>query len=382
MYFVPVILVVGLVTNILSFFVFLSSHLRLQSSSIYLAWLAISDSFVLLMTTFTWLGWIHINVVHQNGVCQLVVYGTYVWAFTSVWIVVAFTVDRYIVVCHPLSRMSMCTRRRAKIVGGVINVTAALLYSFSLVTSKVQESQGLPYCITDLQYEVFLKLMIYVDLAFTLIIPSITILALNSRITWTIYQFLKNRPSEGPFPTSSSSSSSRSTHNLSSSKERRNTRTKTTIMVTWRSSPCNGVGLRANPSSQGFPQMRTTRMLIVVSLVFILLNVPSHSLRLYLTLLTDLKIPVSYKTQRIQELLEIVYYINFSTNFFLYSMCMKSFRLATKRVCKNACISCRKGFVWLPRAIWSCCRRNNLVNINRSVDFELKMGALSPETDK
>ena len=381
MYLVPIIIVIGLVTNILSFCVFLSRHIRLQSSSIYLAWLAVSDSFVLLMTSASWLSWIRIMWVHQEGVCQIVIYGTYVWAFISVWTVVAFTVDRYIVVCHPLSRMSMCTRRRAKIVACAISLAAVLLYSYSLVTIKVYESAGMQYCGDDHRYKFFIKLMVYVDLAVTLIIPSIAILALNSRITYTIYRFLKNRPSEGRLQSSSSSSSSRSTHNIGSSKERRQTRSKSTIMVTWRGSPCHGAGLRANPSSQGFPQMRTTRMLIVVSLVFIFLNVPSHGLRLYLTIITDLKLgTVSAVTQRVKEILEIVYYINFSTNFFLYSLCMKSFRQATQKLIVKACVSIKRAIFWAPRALWLKCRKNTLTTINRGVDYELKVGTLIPDT--
>ena len=42
------------------------------------------------------------RIFHTDGWCQFVTYATYVSAFLSAWIVVGFTVERYIVVYYPL----------------------------------------------------------------------------------------------------------------------------------------------------------------------------------------------------------------------------------------------------------------------------------------
>jgi len=58
-------------------------------------------------------GWIGIHIFHKNGWCQTISYCTYVCSFLSAWTVVSFTVERWIVVFHPLKRHRLCTPRRA-----------------------------------------------------------------------------------------------------------------------------------------------------------------------------------------------------------------------------------------------------------------------------
>ena len=110
-YLTPVIIIIGVITNILSCIVFLSTPMRLQSSSIYLASLAMSDCLFLLSLFISWFGWLKIHIAHQPVWCHAVVYIAYTTSFLSVWIITSFTVERYAVVFYPflVSHMSSFT---------------------------------------------------------------------------------------------------------------------------------------------------------------------------------------------------------------------------------------------------------------------------------
>ena len=84
-YFTPIIIVVGATGNIMAFLVFTVTHLRRQSSSVFLASLALVDLGYLLTLLFGWLSWIKIHIVHKHVWCQMVLYMEAVFAFLSVW---------------------------------------------------------------------------------------------------------------------------------------------------------------------------------------------------------------------------------------------------------------------------------------------------------
>ena len=84
-YFTPIIIVVGATGNIMAFLVFTVTHLRRQSSSVFLASLALADLGYLLTLLFGWLSWIKIHIVHKHVWCQMVLYLEAVFAFLSVW---------------------------------------------------------------------------------------------------------------------------------------------------------------------------------------------------------------------------------------------------------------------------------------------------------
>ena len=59
-YLTPFTIVVGLWGNVLSFIVFTRTHLKQQSSSVYLASLALADVVFLLSLIIVWLSWIKV----------------------------------------------------------------------------------------------------------------------------------------------------------------------------------------------------------------------------------------------------------------------------------------------------------------------------------
>lgn len=303
LYIVPVIIVLGLIGNTCSFLVFVTTHLRSLSSSVYLSALAVSDNGFLICVFISWLNNVHVHLYHRNVWCQLFVYLTYVFSFLSVWYVVGFTVERYIAVCFPFKRCDMCTTKRAKIVVVAMALFAAIAYTFALWTSSVDTAGAVePFCMPRQQYMGFIDVMNNIDTATTLILPSFALLFFNLRIVWAVGLVSRDRK----YMRDSTSSESAAT-----------------LWSRW-SSDNSGV----RPASH----MRVTRMLLVVSSVFLALNLPGHAFRVYLFIMQ--LVDKTYSPGELffhwQRFFLYVYYINFAINIFLYSICGKNFRLALK----------------------------------------------------
>ncbi|XP_055872356.1 probable G-protein coupled receptor 139 [Biomphalaria glabrata] len=146
-YFTPVVFVIGIIGNPLSFCVFVSKNMRHLSASTYLAALSTSDIFALLF--YVLIEWLirgypvlspgsKLSFMLVPGLCQLIMYLHYVSRFLSSWLVVAFTVERYIGVCHPLRRRHICSLSSSrKIVFGIV-IVSFLVNIFKPLLSRVQ----------------------------------------------------------------------------------------------------------------------------------------------------------------------------------------------------------------------------------------------------
>ena len=202
-YVTPIIIFVGLVGNFLSLNVFLSKVMRKQSASYYLAALSVSDISVLLIyVLLEWFrrglphlpGGYEVHIIDIEGVCQTFLYLSYVVRFLSVWLIVVFTIERYIGVCRPLKRREMCTRSFARrVIFGLIT-TGLLLFIFKPVISSVREVSpggGLWVCAwrDGFQYTAFI-----LDSTYAMIItlmPFLIISVLNFLIVRKL--FIRNR---------------------------------------------------------------------------------------------------------------------------------------------------------------------------------------------
>jgi len=92
-------------------------------------------------------------------------------------------------------------------------------------------------------------------------------------------------------------------------------------------------------------QLRITKALLVVSTVFVALNLPSYAFRIHAFVIELRNEPYEMSLQAFiwQEFIQFLYYSNFSSRFFLYSACSTNFRQALKRlVCRrhNVCARC------------------------------------------
>ncbi|GFR83365.1 orphan G-protein coupled receptor 50 [Elysia marginata] len=142
------IIIVGIPGNILSFIIWMQKRMR-HSSGYYLAALAVNDLIFLIMAMMfeVHVVWQTANVLSYPLMCELFPVIYLALQALSPCLVLAFTTERYISICHPFKRDTFCTIRRAKMV--VVCLTAGCLllsaingYFFYLVTSP----DGFPDC--------------------------------------------------------------------------------------------------------------------------------------------------------------------------------------------------------------------------------------------
>ncbi|KAF4525941.1 hypothetical protein B566_EDAN013177 [Ephemera danica] len=197
LYYIPCIICMGILGNVLSCIVFLSTHLKMRSSSYYLAALATADLSFLVSLFMVWLSNnVGVQLFNKNGWCQFVVYVSSVSSFLSVWLIVAFTVERFIAVQYPLHRPHMCTVARAKMIITFLTIFALLLHLYSFVTAGVTSAYGVDTCDMLHEYHETMRVINIIDSIFTLIVPLFLIVIMNTMITRNLFRFSRHFKSD------------------------------------------------------------------------------------------------------------------------------------------------------------------------------------------
>ena len=169
--------VLGLAGNALVMVLMADVKFSTLSYPVYLKFLAISDSLVLLqivtresLRLFTSPYFVASNSI----VCAFTWFSMNTTTITSPWLVVGLTVDRFLCVVFPLKRHLMCTRKIALITCSSICVLSVTLCLPLLFGSKLQMSRTV--CVLEanfLAYFTFLRLLITSNM------PCLLILILN-----------------------------------------------------------------------------------------------------------------------------------------------------------------------------------------------------------
>ena len=125
----PIILIFGICTNILTIIVMRRPRMRGTSTSIYLSMLAVGDVTVVVVGLTP--EWLHqIDLVHvwdlHPWVCRVEMYLYYTSIDFAIWVLMAFSCDRFIAVCFPLKKNKYCTPKRALLACGIIFLAANL----------------------------------------------------------------------------------------------------------------------------------------------------------------------------------------------------------------------------------------------------------------
>ncbi|KAK3608122.1 hypothetical protein CHS0354_004779 [Potamilus streckersoni] len=153
------------------------------------------------------------------------------------------------------------------------------------------------------EYRSLMEGITWVDTALTLVIPVTIIAIMNTRVVWVVIKFHRTRKQ-------------------------------------FRAS--NFVGQRKQKESPGtrtssHSQLRVTRTLLLVSTTFVVLNLPSHLFKLYITVSqkTGGERSPTYAIYLIQEITQVLFYASFSGNFFLYTLSGKQFKGALCELIKS-----------------------------------------------
>lgn len=237
-YYTPILVILGLLGNCLSMCVFFGTKLRYFSSSIYLGILAISDSGFLVVGVFVpWLQMVKVNLFNRQGFCPVLIYLGSSCSSLSVWLVVAFTVERYVAVRWPLRRQFLCTVTRAKMTVMGLTALAILLNSPLLLLSN-----STPCGSVDKDWESWATIHNIFDTVITFTVPLTMIVIFNILIARNIYKLDHIR------------------RTLTIESDASNERTHT-------------------PRDR-MPQTKVTKMLLLVSSAFLCLNMPAFVFRL------------------------------------------------------------------------------------------------------
>ncbi|EDV51233.2 neuropeptides capa receptor [Drosophila erecta] len=365
-FYIPVVCCTGSIGNILSVFVFFRTKLRKLSSSFYLAALAVSDTCFLAGLFAQWLNFLNVDIYNRNYFCQFFTFFSYLASFCSVWFVVAFTVERFIAVIYPLKRQTMCTVRRAKIVLFCLTLVGCLHCLPYIVIAKPVFMPKLNTTICDLnsEYKEQLALFNYWDSIVVYAVPFTTIAVLNTCTGCTVWKFAtvrrtltmhKMKPQTNSMPSNSSNSSGGASavasYRLSASLKRQKstgTHPSGQHIVANRQPDdqeqqqsqqhqqhqinncqhhCEITQKPARRKVQNSSQLKVTKMLLIVSTVFVCLNLPSCLLRIEAYWETESERNEN-STIALQYIFHAFFITNFGINFVLYCVSGQNFRKA------------------------------------------------------
>lgn len=190
LYVSPLLLVLGTFGNIFSVFIMRQRSMIRMSAYVYLIHLAVADSMVLYIGLLRlWISELTgMDIRNQTAwLCKLVIFSGYVSSNLSVWLIIAVTVERYIVVCHPLKVNKFCTVPRAKrvVLGLLVLFVLIHVHFFWTVTLNQLDLNGVDkhYCGSRKNFHYLVSVAWpWIDAIFYSFLPFVTILFFNTLI--------------------------------------------------------------------------------------------------------------------------------------------------------------------------------------------------------
>ena len=294
LYVPPILVILGTFGNIFSFIILKRKAMLKFSTYFYLMVLAIADTLVLYIGLLRlWVGELTGYDLRDQAdwLCKLTNVIGYTISDFSVWLIIAVTIERYIVVCYPLKANSYCNTPRAKkvIIGLLVSFFILNLHFFWTVQVVYYKHQGehIPRCAGGPSHKELVEdIWPWVDAMFYSFLPFVVILVLNGLIIRQVILAHRCR------------------------QELRS----------------GSVYEQRRPSHEG--STRLTAMLLTISLAFILTTLPMNIVNIATAFwnqyANDLALVSKFKLAR--TITELLMYTNHSMNFFLYCATGQKFR--------------------------------------------------------
>jgi len=290
----PVVLLVGIIGNILSIIVLQSKSFRHTTTGVYLPLTAMADVLFLLTGALEILETANVFDAREYNVwtCRLYKVLHYTSGDASIWLLVAFTFDRFVAVCFPLSKRRVCKWKRAVIASATILLLslAKNLHEFWTRGPEYRDDGELRrICGSQKQYAFFLNYVRpWLVFAVVMIIPFILILLFNCAIVKGLVRATRDRSMSIAVPSCSALS---------------------------------GTGNKPAKSTTSFRQ--TTLMCLSISIAFLICIAPSIVLLIgkpYWKHRTN----TAYKNSK--AISNFLVFVNHFINFFLYCVTGQLFR--------------------------------------------------------
>lgn len=317
---VPIVSISGVVGNVLSIIVLTHQSMK-SSTNCYLTALSVADTLYIIFSAT-------LSFKHYNHVGETVAY-TY-WSpvatvladmssNVSVWLTVTLTIERYIVIRHPMNGRNVCSIHRAESIIALISVIVIALTVPEFFEREVVDSMDksnrttLIVRYTDFSRNVHYAIGYYWFwvLSFT-IVPLVVLCMLNTFLIYSIVQ-----------------STSVRRHLVATSK-------------------------RYIRHDRHLGEQKITIMLVAVVVVFIICQTPGAILLLYTIYLGDDVIAGDYRLRRdvliAGNVVNLLIQVNAAVNFILYCILSAGFRRTWKRLfCRCLYSSIRKSLPNKPK---------------------------------
>lgn len=154
-YLTPFIITLGFIGNTTSLYIYLTKPMKKVSASMFLSAICISDCLVLM--TYVLMDWLHkglplwpgglrLSMINIDGICQSFIICAYMFRFTSAWLILVFTIERFVAVCHPLHKRALCSRKTSKYSIVSVFISGALLGGIKAGMTSVQQLKTARVC--------------------------------------------------------------------------------------------------------------------------------------------------------------------------------------------------------------------------------------------
>ncbi|ESN92487.1 hypothetical protein HELRODRAFT_194208 [Helobdella robusta] len=183
---------IGLVGNILTIVVMRKKPFLASSACVYLPAIAIFDILTLVTSVPNeWTSWY--NIQYPTWLCCLHRFINYSTGDISVWILVAFTMDRFIAVCFPFKKQLFCTPRKALLTVFICTLLAVFKNAHVFWTRGYVESKA--KCTKVSRYRTFEDtIRPYIVLVTVSLLPFFCILIFNGFIIHHLLKSSKTKP--------------------------------------------------------------------------------------------------------------------------------------------------------------------------------------------
>ena len=180
----------GVAGNITSFIIMMDRKVSSFAFSIYMKWLAVSDSVLLIMVstedTLDTYDHLHYLLDYDVNLCKAWNFIKSVTFILSPWLIVALTLDRFVRVVFPHSRHVLCTRSKAMILCATLTLVTLALNIYPTIFLKMDDDDKCE----GIQTPSAIKYIIFLNLVLKSTAPCVLVLVLN---VITISQIRKSR---------------------------------------------------------------------------------------------------------------------------------------------------------------------------------------------
>ena len=318
----PITVVVGLVGNILSFLVMIQRKNRRVSCCVYMAVLAITDSYSLI----SYLGFgacLVLNPDHalcrSKTMCKMSGYLMSCSNVSGTMLLVTLTFDRFLAICYPLKARVYCTSKRSWIIAASVVLLCCLYSVPNIFMTGFYKTPNGETCLllAETSIDLFAKIYSSMNIIIIVIVPFVCLLVLNLRIIMVIRQRHKPFEDEELRRVGGGQDRKRSSVAMSFDVNPR--------IVVMRSSSSGNV--LNDVSKRKDTDRQLTVMLLFVTFAYIILTAPQYTRQLLLLFFDPYSGSVDYALFAfLSVFFQRLFFINYAINFYLYCLVGSKFR--------------------------------------------------------